>query len=279
MIALENLRFVVVQLQQDGHDQFADLAHDRALGRQVIVLDQLLGDRAAAGNHLAGAEIAQGGAGNAARRETPVPVEPRSSTAFRPRSAGSAARFPDVPAGDPPRVGDRYRRSATDPGASDLSWHYRRLTRPMLSPVELVISTRRLGSRPENQSPAYKYRSVRPAARTGLAAVDGASAHSPAGRARMPALPRREAPTNSSSGRAYTLAGTAHILSLNVSVMRASRKATPMAAMPAGQSPVSTAGRRVRVMECEFTAEQIPDADSLKFIVHRAHCSRARAHG
>ena len=58
-IAFENLVFRIVQLQQHRHDQFAQFANNSTFGCEGVILDQLLGNRAAACNHLAGAQITQ----------------------------------------------------------------------------------------------------------------------------------------------------------------------------------------------------------------------------
>ena len=69
--------FVPTESQQGTDIRCAprELAHQGALGGQVVVLYQLLGNGAAARNHRPGAEVAQRGAGDAGDGETPVAVE------------------------------------------------------------------------------------------------------------------------------------------------------------------------------------------------------------
>ena len=56
-IGLENLGLVVMQFQQPRHQGFVDFARQGALVAQVIILHQLLGQRAAALHGLPGADI------------------------------------------------------------------------------------------------------------------------------------------------------------------------------------------------------------------------------
>ena len=74
-VTLENLLLAEMQLQQHRHHHFGQLAHNRALRGEIVVLDQLLGNRAATGHHLPGAQVAQRGAGNTRQGKAPVLVE------------------------------------------------------------------------------------------------------------------------------------------------------------------------------------------------------------
>ena len=74
-VALKNHVLVVVEVQQDRHQDLVQLANQSALRGEVIVLDQLLGDGAAAGDDPAGHKVAVGGAGNSGKGKTPVLVE------------------------------------------------------------------------------------------------------------------------------------------------------------------------------------------------------------
>ena len=74
-IGLENLILIDMQLQQHCHPHFRQLAQEAPLLGQVVVLDELLGDGAAALHHPTGAQVDQGRPGHTGEGDAPVLVE------------------------------------------------------------------------------------------------------------------------------------------------------------------------------------------------------------
>jgi hypothetical protein len=74
-IALKDLVFLVMQVEQHSHQHLCQLAYQRALGGKVIILHQLLRDSTAAGDHLPGTQITKGCTGDTANGKTPVLVK------------------------------------------------------------------------------------------------------------------------------------------------------------------------------------------------------------
>ena len=223
-VALEYLVLVVVQLQQYRHHHLGEFAHDGALRCQVIIFHQLLGNGAAAGHHLPGTQITERGPRNAHDGETPVLVKAlilhRQQTLAQglghivqpdqhPVFAVGGIDTTDLHRVQPHQVDTLAPGSqALDPVAAQINQY---------PPRGLAL----IGESQTRVCIAQSDCDCAPPARGCAACLP---CDSPAPPTHRPGHPASScAPANSSRGRAYTLAGNSHILSINVAVIRASR--------------------------------------------------------